>query len=76
VDAKLANALIVFKDTKPRARWVITPTSRTNSSIHPRLNFITIDMGGAIGVESKSNKIKNMPTIEDKVATCSCAHKR
>jgi hypothetical protein len=76
MDAKLENAQIVFKDAKTRARWAITPKTCTNSLIHPWLNFISTDAGGAIGVESKSSKVKNVPTIEDKVATYNCAHKR
>jgi len=75
---KVNNALIVYKDTKVGRRGAKVMVAHANSlaclRVKPCSNWHC--EGGAIGVESKSNKVDDAPTTDDKFIACAYAYKR
>jgi hypothetical protein len=66
--------LIVFEDAKAKVRGARALMACANSltCLKAKLHPSQHKGGGAIGVESKSIKAENAPTIEDKVVAYAC----
>ncbi len=74
---KASNTLIIYDNAKVKANKARALVTHANFPIRLKAKFRpNWRMKGATWVESKSGKINDAPTIEDKATTGTCACKR